>query len=135
MLLLLTILIGLTVGGLVVIVLGSRRFARSRSWPSTTGTVTSSRMSTSSATRDGGAITPTVRYVPAGGQPIEVQSSMQDNMSVYRVGRELPVRYNPARPEQMVIDTLGQNGLIFAVIGALFVLLGGAGLVAAALTR
>lgn len=131
----LTVLIGLTVMGLVAIVLGSRRFARSRSWPSTTGTVTSTHMSTSSAMRDGGAITPTVRYVPAGGQPIEVESNMNDNMTVYRIGREFPVRYNPARPEQMVIDTFRQNGVIFAVIGALLVLFGGAGLVAAALTR
>lgn len=131
----LLVLTALLATGLAFAVLGVRRYGRSRRWPRTTGTVTGSRMGTSSATRDGGAIAPTVRYAVEGGRVLEVASSVSDDLGSYQSGRELPVRYDPQDPERMVVDTAAQNGLVMALLGLVLTGVGGFGLLAVALTR
>lgn len=125
---------GLVAGGSVMLVFGVRRFRRSRGWPRVAGTVTQSELKVSSPMRDrGGTIHPTVRYRTLEGRELEVRSEAGDNLTNYRIGRELPVRYDPASPERMVIDRLAQNGVAHALAGGFVALFGGGLLVAALL--
>ncbi len=60
---------------------------------------------------NGGIVHPTVRYRTIEGRELEIRSNAGDKMTVHRIGRQLPVRYDPASSERMVIDRAGQNGL------------------------
>ncbi len=132
MLFFLFIFIVLLLGGIVFTAFGVRRYSASRGWPSTTGTVTESSLSVSGVFDRGGLTTPMVSYVTADGRPQEVRSNASDNLTRYTRGRQLPVRYDPVRPDRMVIDKGGQNGLahsLIGIIGIILALFGGTGLV------
>ena len=135
MLLPLTVLIGLLATGVTFIVVGGRRFVRSRRWTRTTGTVVGSRMSVGNSLDAGGVIAPTMRYVVDGGRVHQVASMMKDNITVYDRGRQLPIRYDPDQPGRAVVDVAGQNGLAACLVGLAVAVFGLAGLVAFAVTR
>jgi hypothetical protein len=103
---------------------GARRFWRSRSWPTTTGTITGERITSD----DSLAGYPILAYT-ADGKSFEVQSDAADNIYRYRRGRTFPVRYNPSNPQQMVLDKFAQNGLIWVAMGVPFFVLGSFGIV------
>ncbi len=132
--LLLVAFAGLLLFGTGFAVFGARRYRRSRTWPRVDGTVTHVSMRTGGGDLEG-TLTPTMQYTTLDGRQLEVRSSAHDNVHVYRVGRGLPVRYDPSDPERMVVDVAGQNGLGQALLGGAMALLSGAVLLAVVLLR
>ncbi|MFG1874372.1 DUF3592 domain-containing protein [Sphaerisporangium sp. NPDC049003] len=66
---------------------------------------------------------PTIRFTTADGRPVEVEGNVGSSPPIAPVGAEVPVLYDPARPDRMRVDTmLGGNliGMVFAGTGAVF---------------
>jgi Protein of unknown function (DUF3592) len=118
------------IGGCFV-VFGRRRWARSRQWPRVTGTVTG--VSTHLDGEPGSMSThsPIVAFV-VDGRTVHAESSASDNIHSYRIGRTLPVRYDPERPERAIVDIVGQNGVMHQAVGVVITLAGVAILVGVA---
>lgn len=114
---------GLTAAGGLSLWFGVRRYSRSRSWSAAAGVITGSRMYVGGMEPDT-LLYPTVRYTTAEGTVHEVASQIGDNMTYYRPGRTMPVRYDPAEPTRMVLDTFAQNGSLAVLVGVLLLLFG-----------
>ena len=72
--------------------------------------------------RSGGVIFPSVRFQTADGRTVEFQNKLGTNAPP-RVGDEVTVFYDPARPEDAKValgDTFKINGKLLLVVGAIF---------------
>ena len=70
----------------------------------------------------GGVAYPSVRYQTADGRTVEFQNKLGTNAPP-RVGDEVTVFYDPARPEDARValgDTFKINGKLLLVVGAIF---------------
>lgn len=62
---------------------------------------------------------PTVRFT-VDGKTYESTSNIGQNPPV-RIGKTVGVYYNPENPDEIVINTLGQRGVPFLILGFVFV--------------
>ena len=72
--------------------------------------------------RSSGVIFPSVRFQTADGRTVEFQNKLGTNAPP-RVGDEVTVFYDPARPEDAKValgDTFKINGKLLLVVGAIF---------------
>jgi len=77
------------------------------------------------------AYTPVVAFIDSNGHRQEIQSNISSNPPAYKRGEKVAVLYDPDNPEFAMIDDwhrhlsgfiTGGMGLIFSVVGAIFVL-------------
>lgn len=104
--------------GLAFALIGVMRKSKARRWPSTNGVI----IKRGQFANDVPDRYPTVQYQVNGVQ-YECTSSVQ-HPSGFKPGISVSVRYNPEQPGRAVIDTIAQNGTIFARIGYAFLATG-----------
>lgn len=70
---------------------------------------------------------PEIAYMTASGESVRVVTGAASRPPAYKVGQRVEVRYDPARPNEPVIDSFGERWLmplVFGGLGMLFLLIG-----------
>lgn len=129
------VVLGLSLLGTSV-VLGLRKRSKIKRSAKTTGVVVD--METSLGMRDDSGprstlYKPTVRFQTADGRVIEHTPRLSNNVSNYRIGENVPVFYDPQRPEEAIAGTpfrlwyglfvMGLGGAGFTFIGTMFIVM------------
>lgn len=104
--------------GLAFALIGVMRKNKARHWPSTNGVIIKKGTFAKAAPDR----RPAFQYLVNGVQ-YECTSSVQQP-SGFKPGTSVSVRYDPEQPERAIIDTIAQNGTIFARIGYAFLATG-----------
>lgn len=118
--------------------LALRKMYRMKKWTHTTGVVTdveiSSGMQQSMGTTRNTLYKPKVRYRIADGRVIDYEPKTSNSWSNYSAGQQIPLYYDPLRPEKAMLGTgfrqwfglivFGVGGGFFVIFGAVFLLLG-----------
>src|SRR3954471_2322468 len=108
-------------GGLFLLIVALFLYLRQRRFldraVETTGVVVGQNVSPSA---EGGAVTrPVVRFRTEDGERIEFEDAFGSNPSPYRVGRGVPVLYDPERPGQARIRSFGSLWLFCLITGVI----------------
>ncbi|MNW26263.1 hypothetical protein D3C74_30270 [compost metagenome] len=104
--------------GLAFALIGVLRKSKARQWPSTGGVI----IKKGELGKDVSDRCPTVQYLVNAVQ-YEHTSSVRHPPG-FKPGTPVSVRYDPEQPERAIIDTIAQNGTIFARIGYIFLATG-----------